>query len=520
MSLKLKLSLATIFISLAFVVLAVTGYVSLNQVIEKYEKLVIQSVPKLGDISGLRARAAQLRADSLKLTLFSENAAESEKASAGLAKSISRYKEITEDYKNKKFFSPEEEEKFNAVSAQAEKVLSTGEQILELSKTKDVEKMKGALIAVEGIALEHQKRLLALDDLIVDSSALWSKDANDLSKKSEKLLGIIAVVTILISVIGAMFFMTKLTTLLQSIANQLSASSDEVGKNADLVSDASSNLSASSTEQASALQQTVTAATEVASMIQTTAENTQNSLSKAESSQQAALKGQDAMNDMLVSIDDISNANKELSEQFEKNNQDMILITDLIANISEKTKVINEIVFQTKLLSFNASVEAARAGEAGKGFSVVAEEVSKLAEMSGKAAEEIRALLDESKSKVGTIISSSRENVARLVNQGDEKIHSGVKTAESCKLALEEINENIEQMLLMSKQITAATKEQSLGVSEINSSLEQIGLATNQNADASRQCSLAADELKLQVTRTHEVVGSLLEVIYGNKKAH
>ena len=186
--------------------------------------------------------------------------------------------------------------------------------------------------------------------------------------------------------------------------------------------------------------------------------------------------------------------------------------------IADKTKLIDEIVFQTKLLSFNASVEAARAGEAGKGFSVVAEEVSKLAEMSGRAAQEIRTLLEQSNVRVESIISSTRGNVSKLVSEGEGKVILGVKTAEGCQRALDEINNDIEEMVNMSKQITEATKEQSLGVSEINSALEQIGLATNQNADASRQCSLAADELKIQVGNTHEVVNSLLEVIYGNKR--
>ena len=101
---------------------------------------------------------------------------------------------------------------------------------------------------------------------------------------------------------------------------------------------------------------------------------------------------------------------------------------------------------------------------------------------------------------------------------GEEKVVFGVRTAEGCQHALGEINNDIVEMVNMSKQITDATKEQSLGVSEINSALEQIGLATNQNADASRQCSLAADELKLQVANTQVVVSSLLEVIYGSKK--
>lgn len=521
MSLKAKLTTAMIFVCLALMVLAVTGYVSLNNVVHQYEKLAIQSVPKLGDISGLRARAAQLRADSLKLALFSDNVEESKKASEGLGKAITRYREITTEYKSKEFFSKAEEEKFNEVNVEAEKILTTGESILQNFKSTDADKvikMKSTLIGNEGNVLTHQKNLKALDDLIVDTSAVWSKESHALATSSKNLMSIIALLTIILSIIGVSLFSMKLTKILQYIADQLNNSSNEVAKNADMVSAASNNLSSSTTEQASALQETVTATTEVASMIETTAQNTQNSLAMAESSQNSALAGQEAVREMLNSIDDISRANKEISSQVESNNQEMKQITDLIANISDKTKVINEIVFQTKLLSFNASVEAARAGEAGKGFSVVAEEVSKLAEMSGKAAEEIRTLLEQSNVRVETIINSSRENVTRLVLKGEEKVQNGVKRADSCKQALDDINQNIEKMVEMSKQITEATKEQSLGVSEINTSLEQIGLATNQNADSSRQCSLAADELKIQVSSTHEMVGSLLEVIYGKKQ--
>ena len=521
MGLKTKLTIGMIFVCLGLVILALTGYVSLNNVVTQYEKLVQQSVPKLGDISGLRARAAQLRADSLKLTLFSDNAEESKKASEGLAKAITRYREITSEYRAKSFFSKDEEMKLNQVDEEAIKVLGAGEKVLELSKsdTPDrIDQMKAVLVGIEAQALEHQKRLLALDDYIVESSAEWSKESNELAAHSKQLMSAMAFVTILISIVGATLFSMKLTKILQYIADQLSNSSQEVGVNAEKVSQASNSLSSSTTEQASALQETVTATTEVATMIQTTAENTQSSLGKAESSQLSAQNGQAAVTDMLVSMDAISRSNKEIGSQVEKSNNEMKEIVDLIATISEKTKVINDIVFQTKLLSFNASVEAARAGEAGKGFSVVAEEVSKLATMSGGAAEEIRTLLEASNARVESIISATRVNVSKLVAEGEEKVLVGVKTAEGCKRALDEINENVVEMVAMSKQITDATREQSLGVSEINSALEQIGLATNQNADASRQCSLAADELKVQVANTNDVVNSLLEVIYGNKK--
>lgn len=519
MSLKGKLSLGMVLVCISLIILALTGYVSLRTVVGDYEKLVLQSVPKLGDISGLRARAAQLRADALMMTLFADHPETSEKAQKGLAQAITRYKAITQEYKDKTFFSQEEEQKLKEVDEAAARVLSAGEQMLAVYDGKSiskVEKLKEILLTIQMDASEHQTRLLALDDYIVDTSAKWSEESNELAKRSEMLMIGIALITIILVVVLVAIFALKLTKTLQLIADSLSNSSNEVGRNADKLNEASNNLSTSTTQQAAALQETVTATTEISSMIQSTSGNTQHSLNKAESSKERSIDGQKAVSEMLNSIDDISKSNKEIGKQIEMSNNEMEEIIELIGNINEKTKVINDIVFQTKLLSFNASVEAARAGEHGKGFSVVAEEVGKLAEMSGGAAEEIRTLLEQSSSRVENIIKATRENVAKLVTKGEVKVSDGVKIAGKCKNVLDEIAEDIEDMLSMSRQISSATKEQSTGVTEINSALEQIGLATNQNADISRECSTASNELKTQALSTQKAVNSLLEVIYGN----
>lgn len=124
--------------------------------------------------------------------------------------------------------------------------------------------------------------------------------------------------------------------------------------------------------------------------------------------------------------DFVSRLNKETSETVQamvaesqianRGLQDLVL---LIGKIREKTKVIDEIVFQTRLLSFNASVEAARAGEHGKGFAVVAEEVGSLAQMSGSAAKEISAILAEGVSKAESLTArtTTQEN-SELLRRG------------------------------------------------------------------------------------------------------
>jgi len=120
-------------------------------------------------------------------------------------------------------------------------------------------------------------------------------------------------------------------------------------------------------------------------------------------------------------------------------------MSTIISEIENKTKIINEIVFQTKLLSFNASVEAARAGEQGKGFAVVAEEVGNLAELSGKAATEITSMLDSGLAKVNDIAVGTKRRVGEISTEGSQKITSSKRIIEDSKQVLDSILENVKK---------------------------------------------------------------------------
>jgi len=197
----------------------------------------------------------------------------------------------------------------------------------------------------------------------------------------------------------------------------------------------------------------------------------------------------------------------------EDSNKEFSEIVKIITEIGDKTKVINDIVFQTKLLSFNASVEAARAGEHGKGFAVVAEEVGNLARMSGSAAKEITDMLGHSINKVNSIVSESSQKVDRLVEIGKDKISMGQSRAESCKQALKKISDNAKTISEMVGEIAHASKEQAQGVQEINKAISQMDQVVQQNTQVSQHSSSQAEQLRAESLALKDTVQNLVKYI-------
>jgi methyl-accepting chemotaxis protein len=106
----------------------------------------------------------------------------------------------------------------------------------------------------------------------------------------------------------------------------------------------------------------------------------------------------------------------EVMSEIERSRVEIAGIIDMMAEVASKTKVINDIALQTKILSFNASIESARAGEAGHGFAVVAEEIGKLAEMSNEAAKEIEQMLYRNVEKA-QLIGRTNDQRATVLSQ-------------------------------------------------------------------------------------------------------
>lgn len=348
---------------------------------------------------------------------------------------------------------------------------------------------------------EVAKELLAEAQSRRVKSATWSA----VTLVTCSIFGLIVIYWVILSAIKT----------IRGISSALNTSSSALSRAAHEVSDTSSSLSQSSSEQAASLEETAASIEEMSSMITKNSQNAKSTAAFTTQSQEKAQEGQDAVNRMVHSMEDISASNQAIMDQINESNRQMAEIVNVIQEIGVKTKVINDIVFQTKLLSFNASVEAARAGEHGKGFAVVAEEVGNLAQMSGNAAKEISEMLNGSIQKVESIVTNTKVKVEELVANGKVKVEAGVSVARQCGDLLNDIVENVSNVSSMAGEISSASQEQSQGVTEINKAITQLDQVTQKNAATSEQTARAAEELSTQSAALRTAIKQLVATIEG-----
>ncbi len=215
------------------------------------------------------------------------------------------------------------------------------------------------------------------------------------------------------------------------------------------LSAASNNLSTSSNQQAASLEETAAALEEITSTIQANTQATVRMSQLAQNVTVSANNGQQLANKTAISMDAI---NKEVS------------------SINVAIEVIDQIAFQTNILSLNAAVEAATAGEAGKGFAVVAAEVRNLANRSAEAAKEIK----------------------HIVELASQKAREGKDISDDMIKGYQELNENISSTISTINEVAFASKEQEKGIVQINDAINLLDQATQKNAQVADQISSMA----------------------------
>lgn len=280
----------------------------------------------------------------------------------------------------------------------------------------------------------------------------------------------------LVILLAAVFFVaTYISKVISDLSAQLASSNGQVTNAIHQLTSAGVNLSEASSASAASLEETVASLEEMTSMVKMNSENAKSAAALSTSSSEAAVKGEQEINELIISMKDISESSKKIEE---------------IIN------VIDDIAFQTNLLALNASVEAARAGEHGKGFAVVAEAVRSLAQRSAVAAKDITDLIKESV----------------------HKIERGTDKADKSGEVLKTIVHSVKKVSDLNNEIAAASEEQAAGIQQISKAMNQLDQSVQSNAASSEEIASTAEEINSQAKNMAEVVHHLNEEIYGEDK--
>ncbi len=257
----------------------------------------------------------------------------------------------------------------------------------------------------------------------------------------------------------------RMNANLVGIVGDVRGVSESIATGSSQIANGNADLSQRTEEQASNLQQTAASMEQLTATVKHNADTAQVATQLASTASESAERGGAVMGQVVTTMDEITASSKR--------------VVDIIG-------VIDGIAFQTNILALNAAVEAARAGEQGRGFAVVASEVRSLAQRSGAAAREIKALIGDSVAKV--------ENGTRLVADAGQ--------------TMEDIVDQVKRVNDMIGEISSASREQSTGIGQIGDAVTQLDQVTQQNAALVEESAAAAESLNQQAAQLSRVVAT------------
>jgi len=311
-------------------------------------------------------------------------------------------------------------------------------RIEQNSSNPQIQKLRNS---INSMLDKTNENLVSLNNALIDYGG--SNFSTNPNLDTSKVNGIVSSITASTQLLGG---------TVSEFLSMITASGKKLNNDTNILSSSANSLSGSANEQAASLEETAAAVEQITAIIKSSVQKVQQMSTLANELQSSSKEGEDLASKTTKAMDDIDTQ---------------------VNSINDAITIIDQIAFQTNILSLNAAVEAATAGEAGKGFAVVAQEVRNLANRSADAAKEIKTIVESATSKA----------------------NEGKVIAKDMIGGYTSLNDKINQTIELIEGVSSASKEEESGIVQINDAINALDQATQVNASSATTISHLATEV-------------------------